>query len=407
MNPSTRSPWLFWLIPASFYAIVLILRMTPGIVMNDVIAHYEIDYTKFGLLSSFYYLGYSTSQLPVGILLTRFKVKYVMACFMLLTVSGILLLSYSSLYQLALLGALMIGIGSVVGMLGSSNIIHYKFHRKAYSLLIGLTLALGLAFATSSGKIIHYCLNFFNWQIFYLILAVIILINAAIALIFLEVRQKHIDNLAHRKPLSAMIIDTIKTPKILLIALFGGFMTAPMHGFADVWGINYLIFHFKLLKTEAILTNSFMFSGMAISAPLLGYIAEKYRIYKHLIISLGILMLLTFTTLIKFNNLSYPLICFLLFMLGVGSSFSPLIFTTIIHNVNKNLGDIAIGITNSMFMLFGFIYHPIIGSVIDFCSKNQSIDTAYTNGISVIAFGLLIGILGLSAVAYKTPLNNL
>ena len=405
MNSSTKSPWLFWLVPASFYAIVLILRMTPGVLMNDVIAHYEIDYTKFGLLLSFYYLGYSISHLPVGMLLTRFKVKYVMACFMLLTVFGILLLSYAPLYQLALFGALMLGVGSVVGMLGSSNIIHYKFYRKAYSLLIGLTLALGLAVATSSGKIIHYCLSLFNWQTFYFIVAIIILINAAIALIFLEVKQKYIDNSEHQEPLLAMILDTIKTPKLLLIALFGGFMTAPMHGFADVWGINYLIFHFKLLKAEAILTNSFMFSGMAISAPLLGYIAEKYQIYRSLIISLGILMLLTFIILITFNNLSYPLICVLLFMLGVGSSFSPLIFTTIIHNVNKKLGDIAIGVTNSIFMLFGFIYHPLIGSVIDFYSKNHSIDIAYMSGISVIAFGLLIGILGLSVVAYKTQLK--
>ncbi len=405
MHSSTKSAWLFWLIPASFYAIVLILRMAPGIIMNDVIVHYKIDYTKFGLLSSFYYLGYSIAQLPVGMLLTRFKVKYVMAYFMLLTVFGILLLSYSPFYQLALLGALMIGIGSVVGMLGSSNIIHYKFYRKAYSLLIGLTLALGLALATSSGKIIHYCLSLFNWQTFYFIVAVIILINATIALIFLKVKPKHIDNLEHREPLLRMITDTIKTPKLLLIVLFGGFMTAPMHGFADVWGVNYLIFHFKLLKTEAILTNSFMFSGMAISAPLLGYIAEKYQIYRSLIISLGILMLLTFITLIMFNNLSHPLICVLLFMLGIGSSFSPLIFTTIIHQVNKKLGDIAISITNTVFMLFGFIYHPMIGLVIDFYSKNHSIDTAYMSGISVIAFGLIIGIIGLSAVAYKTPLR--
>jgi MFS family permease len=405
MHSPTKIAWFIWIIPASFYALVLTLRIAPGVIMNDMMSHYNIDYTEFGLLSSCFYLGYASMQLPVGMLLTKLNTKYIIAFFMIILIFGILLLTYAPIYQFALFGGLLTGMGSTVGMLGTSNIVNNKFYSSAYSFVIGLTIALGFTIVTCSGKLIGLCLTLFNWQTFYLILVFIITIYIIIVLLFIP-NDQHIKHPAHSShSVISLLITTLTKPKLFITALLGGLLTAPMQGFSDVWGVNYLILNFNLPKSEAILANSFIFLGMAASAPITGYIAEKYQIYKPLIIFYGLLMISMFVILLSHHELNYFIICISLFLTGWGSSFYILIFTVIVHSVEKKLGDIAISIANMTFMIFGFIYHPIIGFIIDYTSNDHSINDAYMYGISVIPLGMIIGILGLSIVTYKSRLE--
>ena len=332
--------------------------------------------------------------------MTKFGVQKVMMFCMTITICGILLLGYSPLYQLATLGALLIGIGSVVGMLGTSNIINQRFYSKAYSFMIGLTLALGLVIASYSGEVIELCLQKFNWQSFYLVVAIVVIVQMIIVSIFID--KKSYSPIRATPELLRLLMRTVKTPRLILMALFGGAMTAPMHGFADVWGIDYLVLHFNLSKTDAVIANSLVFFGMAIGAPTIGYIAQKYQIYRKLITICGVIMTVSFAFLVVANNASFIVICGLLLIIGIGSSYSPLVFTIIIHSVDKKLGDIAVGLTNMSFMIFGFVYHPLIGFIIDKISLTDDLKTAYLYGILVIPLGLLAGTIGLGVVTNKT-----
>ncbi len=177
--------------------------------------------------------------------------------------------------------------------------------------------------------------------------------------------------------------------------IFSGLMTLPMQGFADVWGIEFLITKFNLTKTEAIFANSFVFLGMGLGSPIVGILAQKYKKLLSGIILCGITMLTCFIILLLPININQKSITILLLLIGVGSSFPTLTFTFIIENIEPNISRVAIGFSNMVLMICGSISHPIIGSTYDIAIRNTDKLSAYIITMSLIPLGLCIGILGL------------
>ncbi|MBP9792315.1 MAG: MFS transporter [Rickettsiales bacterium] len=397
MNKNLKSAWLIWSIPASFFSLVFIIRILPSFVMQDIISFYNINYAQFSLLPAFYYAGYSLMQIPTGILLTKFKNSTIIPCLMIVVAIGTFLISVTDTFFISCLASFIIGAGSAVGIVGSSSIIKAKFDEQSYGFIFGLTLTFGLVAASYAGKIINTGLYYFNWHQLYSVISVIIIAYALLA--FLTNREQHQQNDIlpdfSNQSARSLLKKVLKNKPLVTITIFSGLMTLPMQGFADVWGIEFLITKFNLTKTEAIFANSFVFLGMGLGSPIVGILAQKYKKLLSGIILCGITMLTCFIILLLPININQKSITILLLLIGVGSSFPTLTFTFIIENIEPNISRVAIGFSNMVLMICGSISHPIIGSTYDIAIRNTDKLSAYIITMSLIPLGLCIGILGL------------
>lgn len=397
MNKNLKSAWLIWSIPASFFSLVFIIRILPSFVMQDIINFYNINYAQFSLLPAFYYAGYSLMQIPTGILLTKFKNSTIIPCLMLVVAIGTFLISIANAFFIACLASFIIGAGSAVGIVGSSSIIKAKFDEQSYGFIFGLTLTFGLVAASYAGKIINTGLYYFNWHQLYSVISVIIMAYALLAFLTNREQQKQNATLPDfsNQSVRSLLKRVLKNKTLITVTIFSGVMTLPMQGFADVWSIEFLITKFKFSKTEAIFSNSFIFLGMGLGSPIVGILAQKYKKLLLGIILCGITMLICFVILLLQVNINQKFITILLLLIGIGSSFPTLTFTFIIENIEQNISKVAIGFSNMVLMICGSIAHPIIGCTYDIAIRNTDKLSAYIITMSLIPFGLCIGILGL------------
>lgn len=64
---NTKSGWKsygMWFLPLLFFTGQFVLRLWPGLMMQDIMQQFKIDAVEFGLLASAYYYGYALMQIP-------------------------------------------------------------------------------------------------------------------------------------------------------------------------------------------------------------------------------------------------------------------------------------------------------------------------------------------------------
>ena len=122
-SKSNYLPYAMWLFPLLFFAYQFILRLWPGLMMQQMMEQYSISSSQFGVIAAFYYYGYSSMQIPVAMLLDRFGAKYIVFAFALLCGVATLLFTYSSNWYLACFSRFLVGAGSAVGFLGVSKVV--------------------------------------------------------------------------------------------------------------------------------------------------------------------------------------------------------------------------------------------------------------------------------------------
>lgn len=377
-----------WGVPTAFYALVCLLRLAPGVLMNDIMAHYKIDYFKFSLLPALYYIGYASMQLPVSIAMDRFQLKFLMPFLMILTAIGVGLFASSSYFFLAACGSFLIGIGTTIGILGSSSVVNYNFNKNSYSFIFGLTLTVGLLSSSYAGRLISSLvsptgISRFSWQEFYYLTICLCIVYAILAAVFIKTNAIHAKEEKHIKHIITSLTKVIKNKFLIKITLYCALLTGTIQGLADVWGKIFLVQKFGLEESQSLQAIAHCFLGYAIGAPIIGKIAQKFNKLRTALVICGILisasLLMILYEPIKLNLMFLNV---LFFIAGVGSSFSNLTFALVLQKVEKEISNTAIGFSNMGLMAFGFLYHLFIG-------KFYGVNPLFA--VSIVPLGAIVG----------------
>lgn len=391
-------PWLMWLFPLAFFAFQFILRLFPGLVMTEFLEKYQISATDFGVFASLYYLGYAGLQIPMAVLLDKYGPRQIVAFSALLCGIAVWLMLLCDTWWVALLSRFLIGVGSIVGFLGTSKVISMWFAKEKYTRLVGLTFSVGLLGALYGGRPISILIEQMGWEAMLGILGSVALFLGFLNFSF--VRNKN-----HREAPSTCLKDDLKKllthPSILILALTTFLMVGALEGFADVWGVPYLMAARGLSKVEAASIMSFIFVGMLFGGPILAYFAEKFKAHYHVISLCGILMALLMLLVLCFNSyLSSTMLILVMFVIGILCCYQVIVFALGAELVPHHLLSITVALLNCINMLGGSFFHTAIGRLMDLFEqggvfqgiKTYSVET-YTLTLLIIPTASLLGAL--------------
>jgi MFS family permease len=168
---------LLWFAAVLFFAYQFVLRLSPGVLIDELMIKYQISASTFGLITSVYYAGYAGMQIPMGIIVDRYGIRCTVAISALICVFGNIFLIMSDHWFIALLGRCLVGIGSAAGALGAISAARLCFSHKHLSKMIGFSVMLSLLGAIYGKSINHYFVDTFGMEksIFYLTLPGIII----------------------------------------------------------------------------------------------------------------------------------------------------------------------------------------------------------------------------------------
>lgn len=390
-------PWLMWLFPLSFFGFQFILRLFPGLIMPEIMSKYAVNASQFGMFASLYYLGYAAMQIPMALLLDKYGPRLIISGSAILCGLACWMVVYFDGWYWALLSRFFIGVGSVVGFLGTSKVISVWFPKSRYAKLVALTFSFGLLGALYGGRPVSVLIESFNWETVLNLLGAAAIIIGLLVLIFLRHRPQATTEPA--MPLGASFKALLTNKPLLYLAVGNLLMVGALEGFADVWGVPFLMQSLHLSKTEAASIISFIFMGMLVGGPILAWVSDKCGSYYTVTIGAGLIMALALTAFILFNTvLSSFLLYAIMFGIGALCCYQVLVFAIGTQLVPDRLMNITVAFLNCINMLGGFFFHTLIGYCMDWFEPTTLVQGAqiystatFTSALMVIPLASLVG----------------
>lgn len=381
-------PWFMWVFPLAFFAFQFILRLFPGLVISEFFEKYHITATEYGVFASLYYLGYAGMQIPVALLLDKIGARIVISVSALLCAFATWLLIASSSWDVALFSRFLIGVGSVVGFLGTSKIISQWFPQNRYAQLVGLSFSFGLLGAVYGGRPISFMIDQLGWQQVAQLLSITALSLGVLTFLFLRGKNSPQEE---QYPVISSLRQLFTYKPLIVLAFANLLMVGALEGFADVWGVPYLMNARHIPKGEAAGITTYIFVGMLFGGPILGFFAEKFKAH-HTVILLSALGMSALMMLVLLGNAylsNYALIA-VMFLIGILCCYQVVVFATGAQLVPTHLMGITIALLNCINMFGGSFFHGLIGTLMDYFDPSTLVDGVRVYSLEAYIYALCL-----------------
>jgi sugar phosphate permease len=230
--------------------------------------------------------------------------------------------------------------------------------------MVGLSFTLGLLGALHGGRPTSLLVDAFGFQT---VGVTIFLVGCAISLaIYLFVRDFIPEKEQQRTPILQQLKTILTMPRLLIMAIANLLMVGPLEGFADVWGVTYLMRTYNFDKATAAQVTSFIFVGMLFGGPLLAAVAERLKAYYSVAATCGFLMAAFFIVLLMFpHSISHNMLCVLMLCTGALCCYQVLLFAIGSQMVSFALMGVTVAFLNCINMFGGSFFHLVIGFLLD------------------------------------------
>ncbi|MBN9543084.1 MAG: MFS transporter [Alphaproteobacteria bacterium] len=367
-------PLLMWFVPLSFFAFQFILRLWPSLNMESIMLQFNITAAGFGFLASLYYYGYAGMQLPIAVLLDKFGAKTVLFFCAMMCGLATFLFTYTDNWMLACLSRFLIGAGSAIGFLGVSKVISEWFSETMYAKMVGYSFSVGLLGAVYGGMPINSLIETYgNNKVAYILGSIAIAISFA-ALLFLK-SPKKFEKEAEKNPISLKDLKELLSSKFIWVFAFANLlMVGSLEGFADVWGVSFLMQFYNLSKSSAAELTSFIFVGMLFGGPILAFFSDKLG-KKTVLVASGFMLAVLLSLVIYGVSSSWVFLASIFFLIGVFCCYQVIVFAMGADMVDHRLLGITIAFLNSINMLGGSFFHTMVGSLMDLFWNGEKLES--------------------------------
>lgn len=401
-------PWFICTIGMLFYCYNYFLRVSPSVMQHNLMSGLHINAYEFGALAAFYYYAYTPMQIPVGMIYDRFGVRMVQFIACAIAVFGVGIFISADNYITACIGRLLIGLGTAFAYIGVLKLASLWLAPNRFATIAGLTTAFGMVSAIFSDKVLTEFVQTVGYKNA-LQTALYIGIGLCLLILFF-MRSRPKIPLPHQTSIPAtpmtlkQLIGALRViltnSQIWIIGLIGCLFYLPASVFLDLWGIPFLKTVYHLTPEEAASAVSWVFVGWIISGPSIGALSDKIKRRRSPLLISAVMSTILISIVFYVPNLSLISLSAVFFLLGIFCGAHPLCFALGKENSPIQFSGTAVAVTNTLIMLGGLIFQPVVGKLLD----KHAVDVVLENGVplysagdyiyalSVIPIGLMLAI---------------
>jgi MFS family permease len=367
--PGTRLvlAWITWSLGALFYFHAFFQRVSPSVMVGDLMQDLGLSAAALGNLSALYFWGYAVAQLPTGLLADRWGPRRVLSRAALICGCGSLLFAFAESSFAASLGRLIIGFGAGFGFVTTLKIISQWFPQRRFALLSGLTLMVGTIGGIAGQAPMAWVVEGFGWRGATLGTAVFaFVLGSAIWLIIRDhpeaVKTQEYDETPH---LFRDIGQLLRQGQTWIIAAAGFASVGSLFAFAALWGVPYLMEVREFSRPAAATSVSMMLFGWAFGAPVIGWVSDHLARRKMPLFMSAAGAFISINLLLYISNLSLWMIDALLFINGACSAGLVVAFAIVRENSKAHIAGSAMAFLNIGVISSGAVLQPLIGWLLD------------------------------------------
>lgn len=385
-------PWLVISLSAFFMFYKYILQVSPSVMTGDLMRTFNITGAGLGNLAACYFYTYLIMQIPVGMLLDRFSPRLLTSLAIGACALGAFGFARTHSLYIAELSRALIGFGAAFATVSYLKMTILWFPPKRFSVVAGLLATAAMLGAIGGEAPVAWMVTRLGWQHTLNFWAVTGLIFAL--LFFVIAKNKSQQNSTIEKipsvPMFQGLWMVLKNPQNLLLSFYSGLAFIPVDVFAGLWGVPFLMQYYNLSRTAAAGAASFAFLGLAVGAPLLGYISDRLGKRKIVMLCGTSVSLISLLLAIYFPPVSFILLGLLLFLFGFGTGSFMLCFTVGTETNPLILAATVVAIINVTDALWGAISEPFIGKLLDLGWTGQMLNGARVFSVHDYHTALLI-----------------
>jgi len=406
-------PLLAWGTAALFFFYAWVLRVAPSVMVTELMRDFAVSGAILGSLSAFYFYGYSTMQVPVGLLMDRFGPRRLLTISALACTAGCLLFAASGDALSASLSRLIIGAGAAFGLVGAMTIAGQWFPMHRFALLSGLAMMMGMIGGVFGQAPARLSVEAFGWRETMTAFSLGGLVLAVAAWSF--VRDKPVVDGVHQRSVWQSLGIVVSNRQVWLNAVAGIGTTAPLLGFAGLWGVPYFETRYGIDRTSAAGMTSTMLIGLAIGSPFFGWLSDRLQ-RRRLPLVFGLLIcLVSFSALVYLPDVPIGMATMLALVCGFGAASQITCFAAARESIPGSLSGTALGITNGLVTSAGAVFQPLIGALLDagWAEETQGgarvYDlAAYQYAFVAVTIGSVVGLMSGLATreTYSQPLSE-
>ncbi len=378
--------WIIWTLSALAFGYAFFQRVAPSVMVSDLMAEFSIGAAVLGTLSALYFYPYVLMQVPLGALMDRIGARKLLTYALTIAGLGSMLFAVSESLGVAYVGRILIGIGSAVGFLGSLALAARWFPPQRFAFLAGLVMFFGMISGMLAQGPLAKFVELFGWRNAMWGLGGASILLAALIFTFVRNAPDGVDNATNPRESWHQVWQNLKRAisslNVWKIALVGSTMSGPMLTLGGLWGTPYLITAYGLEKAEAASLVSLIFLGWAFGAPFAGWLSDRIRKRKALLILGSGICSMCMAAICFVPNLPLFLAVTMLLIAGASGATMALCFALVRETSPGEISGSVTGIVNSLTVASGAILQPSVGYILDRLWNGTVSDGArvYTTG---------------------------
>ncbi len=362
-------PWLVWGLGAAFFFSEYFARVSPGVMVPDLMRAFNVTAVGIGSISAFFYYAYVSMQVPVGALVDRFGPHRLLTVMAGLCALGCFLFASSHSIFIANLSRLLMGFGAAFAFVGALKLATLWFPSQRFGLLAGTTQALGMLGAAVGEGPLAVTVAAIGWrQTIYAIGIILLAISILIGFfvrdrVFTGPKLKH--GLMTTSELWQGFLMVMRNPQSWFNALFVGLLYAPTAAFAELWGTSFFSHTYGLSNQTAAAGISCIFVGWAVGGPITGWISDRMRRRKPVMIFSALASLITMSAVLYVPGLPIFFLFLILFLYGVANTGVGTSYALASEINPHQVAGTSMAFANMASVLLGAAFQPVIGWFLD------------------------------------------
>ena len=389
-----------WVLAASTFLYAFLQRVSPSVMVEDLMAGFGVGGTVLGNLSAFYLYAYAALQVPLGMLFDRFGVRRLMAGSMLAAAAGSAIFAVAQAIEMAYLGRMLIGAGVACTFVGALTVTAQTMPPARFAMLAGVVQMLGMVGAIFGQAPLAALVATLGWRGALVAMGVL---AAAIGLALHLVLRDRPGAAAPQARLSDGLRAVARVRETWACAIFGFAMTGPMLAFGGLWAVPYFATVYELPRTTAAALTSLIFAGWGVGAPLVGWISDRLGRRREPMLACAAIAGLALAAVVFGPR--WPLWALVPIMMihGACASAMVLAFAMVREQNDPAANSVAMAVVNTFVVGSGALLQPLIGWLLDLGWTGQVVGgarvyprEAFVGALSILpplfVFALLAGL---------------
>ncbi|MCX7126107.1 MAG: MFS transporter [Gammaproteobacteria bacterium] len=371
-------PWICVTFCALFLFYKYVLQVSPSVITHALMRRYHLDGAGLGNLAATFFYTYLIVQLFAGPLLDKLGTRFLTALAILSCAMGAIWFSTAPTLFQAVCARSLIGAGAAFATVSYMKIAALWFKPEQFAFVAGL-LATAAMLGSMCGQLpFALMVEHWGWQSSLFDCGVFGIVLSILFYVVVRGDPTHLSKNALSQEYNLSFRDVLTVLKCKpnwYLMFYSGLAFSPLAVFAGLWGDSFLQTVYHLSKPAAATLSSMSFLGLALGAPLFGFISDRMK--KRFSVMLFGLLLSFFSLIVALyfrNNMSPFVEGAALFFFGLGTGAFMLVFPA-----GKDINSLAmtatvVALINTGDALIGTFTEPLLGKLLDIFGHHKMLN---------------------------------